>query len=279
MNLYQIKVLNYYKNLESKLGYTYITGQIKHFGYYPSKQATISEKKAQTLMSDLVAKYLELKPYQKVLDAGCGYGIVACYLAQKYKTSVVGIDLNEYEIQKARERAQNLRLSERVRFEVMDYSENNFSSNSFDSIFTLETLSHAANLKKTLKHFIKILKPQGKIALFEYTLAPQVRFNHWELKMLNLGIEGTAALGLREFKHDDFPRYLKEVGFKNATEINITANMLPSLKRLKKIAQIPYFFIKLLSLQKYFVNTTVAVEWYELMKKDLIRYSIFTANK
>lgn len=265
--------------MESRLGYENITGEIKHFGYYPSNQKDITEKEAQMLMTDLVAKNLKLKPGQFVLDAGCGYGIVSCYLAQKYKVNVVGIDLNKYEIEKARKRADELNINEKVQFEIMDYTQLKFPKNKFDAIFTLETLSHSSDLRKTLKGFLNALKINGRIALFEYTLAPDCAFNPWELKMLNIGIEGTAALGLREFKHDQFSQYLKRIGFVNIKEQNITKNMLPSIGRLKRLANIPYFFIKLFGLQKYFVNTTVAFEWYELCKKELIRYCIFTAEK
>ncbi|OGE31963.1 hypothetical protein A2631_02480 [Candidatus Daviesbacteria bacterium RIFCSPHIGHO2_01_FULL_44_29] len=279
MNINQKKVLGYYKSLESKLGYEYITKKVKHFGYYPEGQRNISEHEAQQLMSDLVAKYLRLKPNQMVLDAGCGYGVVACYLAEKSKVNIVGLDLNSYEIGKARGRARKLNLEGRVKFEIMDYSRTSFTKNTFDAIFTLETLSHAAELKKTLRQFLNILKPNGKVVFFEYTLAPEKDFTSRELEMLNLGIEGTAALGLKEFKHDQFGSYLKKIGFKNIKERNITKNMLPSLQRLRRIALLPYFLIKLFNLQRYFVNTTIAVEWYELMKKGLIRYCIFTAEK
>ena len=271
--------MGYYKSLESKLGYEYITKKVKHFGYYPEGQRNISEHEAQQLMSDLVAKYLRLKPNQMVLDAGCGYGVVACYLAEKSKVNIVGLDLNSYEIGKARGRARKLNLEGRVKFEIMDYSRTSFTKNTFDAIFTLETLSHAAELKKTLRQFLNILKPNGKVVFFEYTLAPEKDFTSRELEMLNLGIEGTAALGLKEFKHDQFGSYLKKIGFKNIKERNITKNMLPSLQRLRRIALLPYFLIKLFNLQRYFVNTTIAVEWYELMKKGLIRYCIFTAEK
>jgi len=279
MNTNQQKVLKYYQSIESRLGYENITGEIKHFGYYPNSQKSITEKKAQMLMTDLVAKNLKLKPGQFVLDAGCGYGIVSCYLAQKYKVNVVGIDLNKYEIGKARKRADELNINEKVQFEIMDYTQLKFPKDKFDAIFTLETLSHSPDLKKTLKGFLNVLEAKGRITLFEYTLAPEKNFNPWELKMLNIGIEGTAALGLPEFKHDLFPQYLKKIGFRNVNEQNITKNMLPSIGRLKRLATIPYFFIKLFRLQKYFVNTTIAVEWYGLWKEGLVRYCIFTAEK
>ncbi|PKL72590.1 hypothetical protein CVV26_01095 [Candidatus Kuenenbacteria bacterium HGW-Kuenenbacteria-1] len=48
------------------------------------------------------------------------------------------------------------------------------------------------------------MKPGGKIALFEYTLAPNEKFSKLEMKMLDLVIEGSAMMGLKDFRHDQF---------------------------------------------------------------------------
>jgi len=279
MDKYQKKVLNYYNSIESKLGYKYLTQKAKHFGYYLNGKANISESKARELMEDLVAKNLSLTSSNLVLDAGCGYGVIACNLAKKHKVQIIGIDINSFEISKAQKRAKQVGVANKVKFKVMDYTKTNFPNNHFNAIYTMETLSHAANLNKALTELLRILKPGGKLALFEYTLAPDKDFSPWEIKMLNLGIKGTAALGLKQFRHNKFPTLLSSIGFTNTKEQNITKNFLPSIHRLEKLAYRPYSLIKLLKLQKFFINTTIAVEWYKLAKKGLIRYCIFTAQK
>lgn len=272
-------ILDYYNSLESKLGYTYLTWKTKHFGYYPHGKSDISEKKAQELMMDLIAQNVQIKPSYTLLDAGCGYATTACYLAKKYKAKITGIDINPFEIKKAKKYANQLNVGSKTSFQVMDYTKTSFSKSTFDAIYTMETLSHATDLLKTLKEFLRILKPGGKIALFEYTLAPDQQFSQRDKTMLDLGVKGTAAFGLKEFRHDQFPNILKRAGFIKVREQNITRNFLPSLQRLTKMARIPYIFIQLFRLQKYFVNATVAVEWETLVKKDLIRYCIFTTEK
>ena len=273
------KVLQYYRRLESKLGYQFITWKTKHFGLYPDGKANISEKEAQRNTQDLVAKNLKLKRNERLLDAGCGYGTTACYLAKKYHVQVVGIDINKYEIDYGRKLAKKENIDDKVKFEVQDYSHTNFENNSFDGVYTVETLSHSPDVKKTLREFYRILKPGGKIALFEYTLAPDNKFSTDDMEKLDRGIVGTAALGLNEFRHDKFPKILTGIGFKNVHEENMTKQFRPSLARLKNIAVIPYFFINLLKLQQSFVNTSLAVEWLELVDKGFWRYCIFTGEK
>jgi len=72
-----------FTNPETKLGFNYVLWGSKHFGFYPTGKADITEKEAQILYQDLVAENLQLKEEQIVLDAGCGQGIVSTYLAKK----------------------------------------------------------------------------------------------------------------------------------------------------------------------------------------------------
>ena len=279
MNQNHKKILDYYRSLESKLGYNYLTWEIKHLGYYPRNKKNISEKKAQEFMNEQIFKNLQWNKKDIVLDTGCGYGAVACYLAKKHDGKIIGLDINAYEIEKAKERSIKEKVSKNVDFRTMDYSQTNFSDKYFDAIYAIETLSHSPDIHKTLKEFYRILKPGNKIALFEYTIAKDKMFTPEDKKMLEFIIKGTAMMGLKQFRNDKFPNALKKAGFVNIKERNISKECMPSVKRFEQLAQRPYRLISLFHLQKYFVNTTWANEWYRLMKKDLWRYCIFTAKK
>ncbi|HEY1835646.1 MAG TPA: hypothetical protein VGG13_02390 [Candidatus Saccharimonadales bacterium] len=73
-------VIGYYHSWESIIGYRKLHG-VKHFGYYPKGKEHISKAEAQLLMSERLAKALALPTGRLVLDAGCGEGGVALYLA------------------------------------------------------------------------------------------------------------------------------------------------------------------------------------------------------
>jgi len=279
MNTNQQKVVKYYTNPETKLGFDYVLWGSKHFGFYPTGKADITEKEAQILHQDLVAKNLDLKETQTVLDAGCGQGVVSAYLAKKFGSKIFGITLVPFEVERAQERAKSLGVQEKTEYQVMDYSATNFPDNYFDAIYTTETLSHSPDIRKTLQEFFRVLKPGGKIALFEYTLAPDEKFSAWEKKMLDVVIEGSAMMGLKDFRHDQFTVVVKNAGFENVKEQNITENIRPSFYRLHKLSTLPYKFIKLLGLQKIFINTTAGYEYYKMADKGLFRYCIFTGNK
>lgn len=93
-----------------------MTWNTKHFGYYPSKKRDISEKEAQKLMEDLLAEKLQLKKIDFILDAGCGRGTVACYLAERYGCRIIGIDIVPFELEIAKKRAQKLQVQNKVTF-------------------------------------------------------------------------------------------------------------------------------------------------------------------
>ena len=279
MDTNQQKVVKYYTNPETKIGFDYVLCGSKHFGFYPTGKVNISEKEAQTLYQDLVAKNLDLKENQVILDAGCGQGVVSTYLAKKYGSKIFGITLVRFEVKRAQRRAKNLGVQEKTKYQVMDYSATNFPDNYFDAIYTTETLSHSPDIHKTLQEFFRVLKPGGKIALFEYTIAPDEKFSAREKKMLDVVIEGSAMMGLKDFRHDQFTEVIKKAKFENAKEQNITENIRPSFYRLYKLSRLPYKFIKLFGLQKFFINTTAGYEYYKMADKGLFRYYIFTGNK
>lgn len=279
MNANQQKVVKYYTNPETKFGFDYVLWGSKHFGFYPTGKAEITEKEAQLLHQDLVAKNLGLKENQVVLDAGCGQGVVSTYLAKKYGSKIFGITLVPFEVKRAQERAKNLGVQGKIQYQVMDYSATNFPDNYFDAIYTTETLSHSPDIRETLKEFIRVLKPGGKIALFEYTLAPDEKFSEWEMRMLDVVIEGSAMMGLKDFRHDKFTGVIKSAGFENVNEQNITENIRLSFYRLHKLSRLPYKFVKLFGLQKFFINTTAGYEYYKMADNGLFRYCVFTGNK
>jgi len=278
-NINNKKVVDYYKNLESRLGYTFLTWDTKHFGYYPSKRGNISERKAQVLMIELLAKKLQLKKKDLVLDAGCGRGTTTCYLAQKYGCKLIGIDIVPFEIDISIKKAQEQRLENKTNFYLRDYSDTKFPDNYFNKIFTLETLVHSFNLHKTLGEFYRILKPGGRLVLFEYSRAYSHEFSEWENKMIGIINEGSAMTSFNNMYHDTFSNYIKEAGFAVLSDSDITAYMEPSLERFYRYAKIPYSIIKLLHLQHFFINTTAGVEFYKLIKKRLVKYRVFIAEK
>ena len=126
--------------------------------YYDTPAATLDE--AQVAKLDHVSRKLQLEPGQKVIEAGCGWGALALHMAEHYGVEVIAYNNSTEQIAYARERAQALKLDDRVTFVQDDYRSIHERCDAFVSVGMLEHVG-LANFR-TLGALIKrALKPDG----------------------------------------------------------------------------------------------------------------------
>ncbi|OJY67878.1 MAG: cyclopropane-fatty-acyl-phospholipid synthase [Sphingobium sp. 66-54] len=82
---------------------------------------TVGLDQAQLDKKAHIAAKLMLKPGQRVLDIGCGWGGMALYLNRVADVDVLGITLSEEQLKVARRRAEEAGVADRVKFELLDY--------------------------------------------------------------------------------------------------------------------------------------------------------------
>ncbi len=87
--------------------------------YWARADMTLDE--AQAAKKAHIAAKLALKPGQRVLDIGCGWGGMAITLAKLERVEVLGITLSDEQLALARQRAEAAGVADRVRFELIDY--------------------------------------------------------------------------------------------------------------------------------------------------------------
>ncbi len=66
-------------------------------------------------------KKLSLRPGQKILDIGCGWGGMAFEIARQSQCEVTGISLSENQINYCNKKVKELKLDNQVHFELCDY--------------------------------------------------------------------------------------------------------------------------------------------------------------
>jgi cyclopropane-fatty-acyl-phospholipid synthase len=86
-----------------------------------------------------IAAKLYLRPGQRVLDIGCGWGGMALYLNRVADVDVLGITLSEEQLKVARRRAVEAGVADRVRFELIDYRD---VEGTFDRIVSVGMFEH-----------------------------------------------------------------------------------------------------------------------------------------
>jgi len=272
----QQQVIEYFQRRESRWGYALLLDGSKHFGYYPPGSERIPMATAVRLMADRLGQALGLPAGALVLDAGCGEGGVALHLATTLGLRVEGIDLQPQSVRRATRKARRRRALDLVRFQVMDYSALGFPERHFDGVYTMEALVHAPDSGAALAQFHRVLKPGGRLALFEYSLAPRQQLTARQREVFDTINRDAAMHSLPTFVHGSFPALLHAAGFEDVTVEDVTERMLPMLRRLARLGWAPYQLSRLLRMQRLAFNATAAVEAY---RHRVWRYNVVTAAK
>jgi phosphatidylethanolamine/phosphatidyl-N-methylethanolamine N-methyltransferase len=99
----------------------------------------------------------------RILDVGVGTGICLPHYAPT--ASVVGIDLSEPMLRKARKRVARQGLRHVVRLEVMDAERLSFPDASFDAVVAQYVINTVPHPETALTEFARVLRPGGEIIL------------------------------------------------------------------------------------------------------------------
>jgi cyclopropane-fatty-acyl-phospholipid synthase len=104
--------------------------------YFPEPDCALEE--AQIAKMDLVCRKLGLRPGERVIEAGCGWGTLALFMAREYGVTVRAFNISAEQIAYARDRARTERLVNRVEFVEGDYREVRGEYDAFVSVGMLE---------------------------------------------------------------------------------------------------------------------------------------------
>jgi cyclopropane-fatty-acyl-phospholipid synthase len=94
---------------------------------------------AQTNKIKHIIKKLNLKPNQRVLDIGSGWGSLAIEIAKASQCEVVGITLSENQLEYSKKKTKKLNLENQVEFKLIDYRQ---LDEKFDRIVSVGMFEH-----------------------------------------------------------------------------------------------------------------------------------------
>jgi cyclopropane-fatty-acyl-phospholipid synthase len=127
--------------------------------YFPTPEATLDE--AQLAKFEHVCRKVRLRPGEHVVEAGCGWGGLALYMARHYDVKVTAFNISREQIAYARERAEAEGLSSNVQFVEDDYRN---ISGKFDAFVSVGMLEHVGveNYPALGEVIRGCLKPEGR---------------------------------------------------------------------------------------------------------------------
>jgi cyclopropane-fatty-acyl-phospholipid synthase len=109
--------------------------------YFPTPDASLEA--AQLAKFEHVCRKLRLRPGERVVEAGCGWGALALHMARRYGVTVRAFNISQEQIHWARERARREGLAGRVEFEADDYRNITGKYDAFVSVGMLEHVGRA----------------------------------------------------------------------------------------------------------------------------------------
>ena len=126
--------------------------------YFKDENDSLEE--AQNNKIDHIIKKLNLKPNQRVLDIGSGWGSLAIEIAKKTQCEVVGITLSENQFEYSKKKAKDMNLENQVEFRLIDYRQ---MDEKFDRIVSVGMFEHVGRkfYKKYFKKLSNLLNDDG----------------------------------------------------------------------------------------------------------------------
>jgi cyclopropane-fatty-acyl-phospholipid synthase len=154
--------------LDSQLVYT--------CAYFQRPDLSLDE--AQVAKLELVCRKLRLRPGERVLEAGCGWGALALHMAERHGVTVRALNVSEEQIRYAREEARRRGLEGRVEFVLDDWRNAHGRCDAFVSVGMLEHVgqAHYRALGRTIRRTLGV---DGRGLLHFIGHAYPIRMNAW----------------------------------------------------------------------------------------------------
>ncbi|MFF4761157.1 class I SAM-dependent methyltransferase [Streptomyces sp. NPDC001292] len=141
--------------------------------YWPAPEPRATLEQAQHDKLELISRKLDLKPGQRLLDVGCGWGSMAVHAAREHGAGVVGVTLSQEQAAYARKRVADEGLTDRVEIRVQDYRD--VDDGPYDAISSIGMAEHvgAARYLEYARDLHALLKPGGRLLNHQIGRRPQ----------------------------------------------------------------------------------------------------------
>jgi len=110
---------------------------------------------------------IDLSNVKKVLEVGCGIGVLSSYLAEKYEWEVTGIDLDPEQIERAK---NDYRENKYIKFLEANATKLPFGDNEFDLVLSVDAMHHIPNRNEAFDEINRVLKSDGFYVLVDIAL-------------------------------------------------------------------------------------------------------------
>lgn len=180
--------------------------------YFASDDATLDE--AQIAKMDHVSRKLRLRPGDRVVEAGCGWGSLALHMARYYGVNVTAFNISREQIAYARKRAATEGLADRVQYVEDDYRSIRGLPGKYDAFVSVGMLEHVniADYAEFGEIIAGSLNRSGRGLIHSIGRNRQAKLSPWIAKYI---FPGAHAPSLKEMMEIFEPQDLSVIDVEN----------------------------------------------------------------
>jgi tocopherol O-methyltransferase len=229
------RIVDYYDQNYQATRFMWTNGQALalHFGYWD--ETTRTDHEAQLNTNKQLAARAGLRKGQKVLDAGCGIGGSAIWLAETYDAQVFGITLSADQVRRATANASSRGMSHLVKFSQQDYTKIDVEAASFDVVWALESVSCAQDKREFFVEAFRVLRPGGRLTLSDGFRRQRPFASEKDEALLARFLSDWAIPDLAT--PDELTAAAKAAGFEEVRFEDVSKQAEPSMRRLYHIGR------------------------------------------
>lgn len=253
-----------------------------HYGFSNGRKTTLRD--SLIAQYSVVSELLDIQDGDRVLDAGCGVGGGAIWLAEHTDsdTSFIGITVSSVQARLAAQYARERGVAERMQFILMDYGCTAFPERTFHHVFGIESFCHSyPDLALLLSEMKRILRPGGRIVMSDgvFLREPNGNVEHALAQKMCKGYRLCGWITVQEVVSA-----FERVGFRNITFIDKTSFVRDTVRLIYRIGKVMAFPLLVLRAARLiskpeFENLYALYAQKHLYERGVFGYGTFCAEK
>ncbi len=196
--------------------------------HFAPRAAGESYKASLARHEHYLAHSLGLRPGMTVADIGCGIGGPLIEISRFTGANIVGINSNEYQIERAKKLTEEAGLSHLSEYKHCDFLDIDIGNNSFDAAYAIESTCYAPDKPSVYGEVFRTLKPGACFSGYEFCVTDRFDASNSDHLRLKEEIErGAVLVDIARF--DVVDDALRAVGFEVLETRDVSLQPGPSI--------------------------------------------------